>query len=118
MVLKKSVFIVDNDEVFLAALTFPLKDKYILYSINSFTDFIRLAKQIKPDLVIIEQSVILAGELDITAIRELCYPAKIILMSNNKDIKKLKEKDEVDEVLIKPFNRVDFVKRVKELIGE
>lgn len=116
MELKKSLFIVENDEIFLSALTFILKDKYILYSINNLPDFMRLAEQVKPNLVLIEQAVISGSETNIPEIRKLCSPAKMIIMSRDKEDKKLKEKDEVDGVLIKPFNRTDFVKQVKELL--
>jgi CheY-like chemotaxis protein len=61
----KRIFVVDDDEIFRAALQFMLHDEYETHEISSVDAAIEKAREWKPDLILLAESVVRAQGLPV-----------------------------------------------------
>ncbi len=61
----RRVFVVDDNEIFRAAIQFALHDEYEAHELESATGALAKAERMKPDLLVLAEGVIRANGLDL-----------------------------------------------------
>ncbi len=63
----KRIFVVDDDEIIRAALQFMLHDEYETHEVGTLAEAFSKSEQMKPDLIILSESVVRAAGLAVLA---------------------------------------------------
>ena len=117
----KKILIIDDDMIIINILDFLLKKEgYETHIANNGIEGIEKITQINPDLIITDIMMPYKSGLEITLFAKTNYPTTPILM-----VSTLGKEDQtatevynlgVDEFIAKPFDPVELVKKVKQLL--
>ncbi len=116
---KKSILIVEDDQILLQTLSFNLdKEGYLTYTAGDGTTGLELARSHSPDLVILD---VMLPELDGLSVcrilrREIETPI-ILLTARSSEVDKIIGLDSgADDYITKPFSLGEFLARVRAAI--
>ena len=120
----KKILIVDDEQDIVESLKFVLEDAdYACYCAYNGEDGLRLAKEIMPDLIILDVMMPKINGYKIS--RLLKYDSKykdipIIMVTARSQLedKAIGEETGVNEYITKPFELDQIVKKVQEYLGE
>jgi len=121
--MKKKILIVDDEPGIVRLLSMRLEAHgYETFGANDSYQGLKIAKDIKPDLIILDLQMPAGGGVHLFEnLKASIYleTIPIIFMTGfvDKEVKQLVMKMGADGFFTKPFNSVELLQKIKELIG-
>ena len=118
----KKILIVDDEQDIVESLKFVLEvEDYICYCAYNGEDGLRLAKEIMPDLIILDVMMPKINGYKISRLLKFDnkyknIPILMITARSQEEDKLIGEETGVDEYITKPFELEDVVKKVNEYL--
>ncbi len=122
--MKKKILIVDDEPTVVRLLSLKLKENgYVTFGANDGYQGLKLAKEVKPDLILLDLEMPAGGGFDMfnnIKVSTNTSPIPVIFITGvpGKEIKKLIMNLGADGYFPKPFKFDELIKKIDELIGE
>ncbi len=120
----KKILVVDDEPQIVRLLSQRLKvNGYETYAANDSYQCIKMTKEVKPDLILLDMKMPAGGGIQaFNTLKSSIYTASIpvifITAYPGEEIKKQVKELGADGFFSKPFNSVELLSKIKELIGE
>jgi DNA-binding response OmpR family regulator len=122
--MRKKILVVDDEPQIVRLLCQRLKTNgYEAFAANDSYQCIKMAREVKPDLILLDNNMPAGGGIHaINILKSSTYTSTIpiILITSypGEEIKKQVMDLGADGFFAKPFNSVELLNKIKELIGE